>query len=350
MPHSKTEIPSLAPFSPENNRYARTLKNGYRISNLKHVLEIADKHNFGVVAANIRSAWILNAVLRAAWEVRSPAILEIAESEVGYCAMPPARLSDLAHDGIEKMINKYGFSVPIVLHHDHIKKDVEGCIQRTIEAGFSSLEVDLSDKPLEENIAKCTEVVKKVHPLGISLEIEEGEIGTAAALADPEVEKNIEQYYTRVQDAEALISAVRPEAIAFFVGNGHGQYLKKPIIGFDRIREITEMSRKYGIFGVMHGGTGLLPEDFNRCIHSGARKFNYATALSDIWFKHFPKDLMEKMQSFAKEKGKPVRYILNYFLPEIEKLDHGEAEKEIEEHVKFMMGKAFLSAGKSNLF
>lgn len=346
----KTEIPALAPFTPEVNKYVRTLKNGYRVSNLQTVLSVADKHRFGVVATNIRSKWILNGVLRAAWEVRSPVILEIAESEVGYCEMPPSRLSDLAHDGIEAMTKEYGYSVPVVLHHDHIKKDVDGCMKRTIEAGFSSLLVDLSDRPLQENIAKCTEVVKTVHPLGISLEIEEGEVGAASALADPKVEENIKDYYTKVENAEALVAAVRPDAISFFVGNGHGVYLKAPHIGWDRIREITDMARSYGAVGVLHGGSGLMPEDFNRAIHCGARKFNYATALSDIWFEFFPKPLLDKMDEFGKEKGKPRRYILNHFLPEIEKMDWTEAEKAIEDHVKMMMEKAFLSAGKANLY
>lgn len=342
-------IPSLAMFSPEVNPRVRTLKNGYRVSNLRTVLSAADKHRFGVVACNIRSKWILNAVLRAAWKVHSPVILEIAESEVGYCEMPPSRLSDLAHDGIEKMIKEYGHSVPVVLHHDHIKKDVDGCMQRTIEAGFSSLEVDLSALPTAENIAKCAEVVRKVHPLGISLEVEQGEIGVASALADPEMEKNIKNYYTTVKDAEELVAAVRPEAIAFFVGNGHGVYLKAPHIGWDRIGEITDMARTYGTYGVLHGGSGLTPDDFNRAIHNGARKFNYATALSDIWFKYFPKALLEKMDAFAKEKDKARRYILNHFLPEVEKVDFREAEKAIEDHVTFMMEKAFLSAGKASI-
>lgn len=350
MTAEKRKTVPLAVFSPENNPYVRTLKDGYRVSTMRDVLAVADKHHFGIVAANIRSPWILNAVLRATWETHSPIILEIAESEVGYCDMPPSRLSDLAHEGIEKMIKEYGYSVPVTLHHDHIQKDVDGCVTRAIEAGFSSLEVDLSKKPLAENTAKCLEVAQKVHPLGISLEIEEGEIGNAAALADPEVEKNIVQYYTKVADAEKLVAAVRPEAIAFFVGNGHGQYLKKPIIGFDRIREICDMARKYGTYGVLHGGTGLTAEDFNRAIHNGARKFNYATALSDIWFETFPKSLLEKMDAFAKENGKPRRYILKHFLPEISKLDHSEAEAKIREHMEFMLEKAFLSAGKATLY
>ncbi|MFA6521402.1 MAG: class II fructose-bisphosphate aldolase [Candidatus Gracilibacteria bacterium] len=341
---------TLAPFTPDNNKYVRTLKNGYRLSNLNTILSTADANGFGVVAANVRSRWILNAILHAAWGVRSPVILEIAESEMVYCDMYPARLSDLTHEYIERMIAEFGYSVPVCLHHDHIQKDVDGCVTRAIEAGFSSLEVDLSKKPIEENSAKCLEVANKIHPLGISLEIEEGEIGNAAALADPEVEKNIANYYTKVEDAEKLVAAVKPEAIAFFVGNGHGQYLKKPIIGFDRIKEIADMARKYGTYGVLHGGTGLEAQDFNRAVAAGARKFNYATALSDIWFKYFPKPLLEKMDAFAKENGKARRYILKQFLPEVEKIDHAGAEKEIEEHLKFMMEKAFLSAGKAQLY
>lgn len=340
----------LALFTPDVNPYVRTLKNGYRVSNLQRILQVADENKFGVVATNIRSRWILNAVLRAAWEVKSPVILEIAESEVGYCDMAPMRLSNLAHEGIEQLIAEFGYSVPVVLHHDHIKKDVDGCTQRTIEAGFSSLLVDLSNKPLEENIAKCTEVVNKVHPLGISLEIEEGEVGAASALADPKVRDNIGNYYTKVEDARRLVEAVRPEAISFFVGNGHGVYLETPHIGWDRIREITDMARPLGAYGVLHGGSGLTPENFTRAVEMGARKFNYATALSDIWFQFFPKELLEKMEAFAKEKGKPMRYILNHFLPEVEKLDHREAERAVKEHVAMMMEKAYHSAGKADLY
>lgn len=347
---TSTSVPNLAPFTPDVNSYVRTLKNGYRVSNLRPILTVADQHKFGVVACNIRSKWILNAVLRAAWEVRSPVILEIAESEVSYCEMTPLRLSDLAHDGIEAMIKEFGYSVPVVLHHDHIKKDVDGCTKRTIEAGFSSLLVDLSDRPLAENIAKCKEVIEKVHPMGISLEIEEGEVGAAGALADPKVKENIANYYTKLSDAQALVEAVRPDAISFFVGNGHGVYLEAPLIGWDRIREITDMARPMGAYGVLHGGSGLTPDDFNRAIHNGARKFNYATALSDIWFQYFPKTLLDKMDAFAAETGKPRRYVLNFFLEEIEKLDNREGEAAVKDHVKMMMEKAFLSAGKANLY
>lgn len=341
---------NIATFSKDNNPNIRVLTGGYTLSNLKTLLSIADKNGFGIPACNVRSRFILNGILEAAWAVRAPVILEVAESEVSYCNMAPKRLSELAHEGIERMIAKYGYGVPVCLHHDHIQKDVDGCVSAAIESGFSSVEVDLSKKPLEENVAKCKEVADKIHPLGISLEVEDGEIGTAEALADPDVEKNIANYYSKAFDCKKLCEISVPDAIAFFVGNGHGNYLKAPIIGYERIREICDAVRPLGIYGVMHGGTGLTPENFNQCIASGARKFNYATALSDIWFKYFPKDLLERMEAKGKELGKPLRKVLNLFEEEWDRMDFAEAEAAVADHLKMMMEKAFLCGGKADLY
>lgn len=321
--------------------------------NLRQLLSVADKNGFGIPACNCRSRFIINAILEAAFSEKAPVILEIAESEVEYCNMPPKRLADFARAVVEKMTQKYGYSVPVCLHHDHIQKDVDGCVDRAIEAGFDSVEVDLSKKPLEENAAKCKEVCEKIHALNMSIEVEDGEIGNAEALADPEVEKNIVNYYSKVPDCVKLCEIVKPDALAFFVGNGHGVYLRAPIIGFDRIKEICDAVRPMGVYGVMHGGTGLTPEVFRKCIESGARKFNYATALSDIWFKYFPAELLVRMDAKGKELNKPRRKVLNLFEEEWDKMDFsppGGAEAEITEHLKMMMKEAFLCSGRSLLY
>lgn len=341
---------AVAEFSKANNPHVREMTGGYTLSNLQTLLSVADKHGFGIPACNMRSRFILNAVLEAAWREKSPVILEIAESEAVYCNMSPERLSGFAYPAIEKLIEKYGYSVPVCLHHDHIQKDVDGCIQRTIEAGFSSAEVDLSKHPLDENIAKCKEVAAKIHPLGISLEVEDGEIGNAAALADPNVEKTINQYYSKAEDCKRLVEETEADAIAFFVGNGHGNYLKRPIIGFDRIKEICLAVRSLSAYGVMHGGSGLTPEVFNKCIQNGARKFNYATTISDIWFKYFPQDLLDRMDKRGEEVGKPRRKVLDQFEEEWDKLDFTEAEKAMTEHIAMMMRDAFLGSGKAELY
>jgi len=338
---------ALAEFTKENNPYVKEMKGGFKFFNLHTLLKKADEEGFGVMACNIRSRFILNAALEAAWKEKSPIILEIAESESGYCNMPPARLAELAYAAVDKMIEKYNYAVPVCLHHDHIQKDVDGCVQRALEAGFSSMEVDLSKLPLEENIAKCKLISEKIRPMGISLEVEDGEIGNAAALADPNVEENISQYYSKVEDCKRLVSEVGADAIAFFVGNGHGNYLKRPMIGYDRIKEICDAVRPLEVYGVMHGGSGLEPAEFNKCVENGARKFNYATSVSDIWFKYFPASLLEEMDKTGEEKGKPRRKVLNLFEDQWDKLDFTEAEKAMTEHIAMMMQKAFLSSGKA---
>lgn len=341
---------AIADFSKANNPNVHEFAGGYALSNLHTLLSVADREGFGVVAANMRSRFIVNAALEAAWQEKSPIILEIAESETGYCNMKPERLASFVYPAIARMIEKYGYTVPVCLHHDHIQKDVEGCLERAVNAGFSSVEVDLSKLPLEENIERCKPIVERMHPLGISVEVEDGEIGNADALADPNVEQNIANYYSKAEDCKKLIEATGADAIAFFVGNGHGQYLKEPIIGYDRIKEICEAVRPLGAFGVMHGGSGLKPADFNRCVGSGARKFNYATSISDVWFKYFPQELLDRMNQRGAEQGKPLRKVLDQFEEEWDKIDFTEAEAAMIEHISMMMREAFMSSGKSDLY
>jgi fructose-bisphosphate aldolase, class II len=342
-------ISPIAPFSKENNKYVRVLENGYRISNLHRVLGLARKNNFGVIAVNQRHPFIINSTLEAAWQEKSPVIMECAESETDYCNMPPERMSDLIHDGISNMIKKFGYSVPVVIHMDHVQKNLD-LIDRAAAAGFSSVEVDLSRLPLDENIAKSAEVVKKMHVLGVSVEVEEGEIGFADALKDIE---HVEKYYTKVEDAHKLVEATRPDALAVFVGNGHGNYLVEPKIGFERIREISDRISEYGVPVVLHGGSGLQPHVFNKCVDAGAAKFNYATSVSDILFRHFPKDLIDEMEAIGKEKNKPLRKVLKYVEDRIAKLDPAiiaAAEAEMTHHIRHMMKEAFRSGGRAALY
>lgn len=344
-----TAISPLAVFSKENNPHVRVLESGYTLSNLRTVLPVAKKNHFGVIAINQRSPYIVTATLEAAWQERSPVIMECAESEVEYCNMPPERMSDLIHDGISAMIKKYGYSVPVVVHQDHVQKDLS-LIERSARAGFSSCEVDLSRLSLEENIKGCQGVIRKMYPLGVSVEVEEGEIGFAEALKDVQ---HVSKYYTKVEDALTLVEATLPAALAVFVGNGHGNYVEAPNIGYDRIREIVAAVEPYNVQVVLHGGSGLPPSEFNKAVAAGAAKFNYATSVSDLFFKHFPPALVVEMEEIGKEKNRPFRKVLKFVEHRIDSLDQSildAAMREMTDHIRLMMREAFYSSGKANLY
>lgn len=344
-----TSIPSIAPFTKENNPHLRVLEGGYVLYNLRTVLGVAQKNKFGVVAINQRSPYIIKATLEAAWQEHSPVIMECAESETEYCNMPPERMSDLIHDGISAMIKKYGYTVPVVVHQDHVQKDLS-LIDRSAKSGFSSCEVDLSRLPMGENIKGSSEIVRKMHPLGISVEVEEGEIGFADALKDME---NVEKYYTKVEDAVKLVQATKPDALAVFVGNGHGNYLEAPKIGYERIREISDAIAPYEVPVVLHGGSGLPPSEFNKAVAAGAAKFNYATSVSDILFKHFPKELIAEMEAIGKEQNRPLRKVLKFVESKVDALDVSilnSAMQEMTDHIKHMMREAFYSNGRAELY
>lgn len=345
-----SDIPSIAAFSKENNPYIRVLEGGYVFYNLRQVLPVARVNHFGVIAVNQRSPYIIQATAEAAWKERSPVIMECAESEAGYCNMQPERMSDLICDTVSAMIKKYGYSVPVVVHQDHVQKDLS-LIDRSIKSGFSSCEVDLSRLPMEENIKGSLEIVKKAHPLGVSVEVEEGEIGFASALKDKG--DNVAQYYTKVEDAYKLVEATRPDALAVFVGNGHGNYLEAPKIGFDRIREIDEAIHEFGVQVVLHGGSGLPPSEFQKAIKAGAAKFNYATSVSDIFFRNLPAGLIQEMEEAGKAQNLPMRKVLYQFEQKIDALDPAilnKAKQEMVDHISMMMRGAFNSNGKANLF
>lgn len=347
-----SDIPLIQSFTPDNNPHVRVFSNGFRYLNFKELLSVAMKNKFGVVAVNCRHHIIPEAALEAAWLEHAPVILEIAESETQYCAMSPSRLATLAAKAVEKMLIKYDYQVPVALHMDHIQKDVT-LIDRAIEAGFSSVLADFSKAPIDENIQKSLTVVNKLHPLGMSVELEEGEIGEVAALNDPEIDAHIEDYYTKVEDAYKLAEACRPDALAVFVGNAHGKYLKEPKIGIKRIKEIAAAVAEFECPIVLHGGSYLKNEVFNHAIDAGAAKINYATAVSDILFKHLPDSLVAEMDKVAQENNKPRRKVLNLFLEQIDRLDPkllDGAKKEMTAHLRDVMKYGFRSSGKAELY
>jgi len=299
-----------------------------RFLNLKEILEPADEYNFGILAANAVIPEMLYAVLDAAFHYNSPVIIEVAESQVDY-ALEGSGYKDklkkfmaLAIDEVIKRASEYRRIPPVCMHIDHLQKDIDLAYAAS-DAGYTSVELDFSKQPTPDrtqavrmNIEKCVPIIEHMHRLGISVEVEEGEIGSAQARS-AQTREEIEAEITQVEDAVYLVEGTNPEALAIFIGAAHGEIDGKPPIFYNRIGETREGLRKKGIDVpiVLHGGTGQTYKGFNEAVNQGARKFNYATRFWTILFNNLGQDeegtsLLQEMNSEAKKIGKSsARYV-----------------------------------------
>ena len=357
-------------LSTATNPYLReihTPMGSTRFLNLKEILKLADEHNFGILSANAVVPEMLCAVLDAAFDCNSPVIIEAAESQVGY-ALPGSgykdkltRFMDLTVTEVTKRANRYRRIPPICVHIDHLQKDPDLAYAAS-EAGYTSVELDFSRQPTSDrteavqmNIAKCVPIVEDLHTLGVSVEVEEGEIGSAQARS-AQIREEIEAEITQVDDAVLLVEGTNPEALAIFIGAAHGEIRGEPPIFYNRIGETRNALRQKGIDVpiVLHGGTGQTYAGFNEAVNRGARKFNYATRFWTILFNTLARDeegasIMQEMGAEAKKVGRSSRYVWVKFADklhrEVDPMTFRVAQKEMYEHVCELMEKAFLSKG-----
>lgn len=160
-------------------------------------------------------------------------------------------------------------TVPIALHLDHCRT-YEECVQ-AINAGYSSVMIDGSSLPFEDNVALTRKVVEYAHPLGITVEGELGKlIGEEGAL----VVKGPEGAQTDPEEAAEFVRRTGVDCLAVSIGTQHGAYTAAPKLNIERLKKIREL---VGVPLVLHGGSGTPVEQVQDAIHNGIRKINVAT-------------------------------------------------------------------------
>jgi len=146
-------------------------------------------------------------------------------------------------------------------------------IGQALDLGFSSVMFDGSRLPLDENIKLTRKVKALAKDYGADVE---GEIGSVGGSEDGS--ENIAIYCTSPEQARRFQKETRVDALAIAIGNAHGNYKQEPKLRFDILDKIHAA---LDVPLVLHGGTGISPEDFRRCIRSGIHKINIATATFD---------------------------------------------------------------------
>lgn len=229
--------------------------------NLNDVLPKAQKEGYAIGLFNTTDTDMLEAVIAAAEEMRSPVIIGTAE-----VLLPAGELKLIAPSIIAAAKRA---TVPVVVHYDH-GLTFDRCME-ALQLGFSSIMFDGSAGDEEENLRQTAQVVKIAHAMGVSVEGEIGHVGNA----DTD-DGAVSDMYTTPEEAVAFVKATGVDALAIAIGTAHGAYKTKPKLDLDRLAEIRKV---LDTPLVLHGGSGLSDDDFRNTIRGGIAKVNIFTDL-----------------------------------------------------------------------
>ena len=229
--------------------------------NLNDILPRAQKEHYAVGLFNTTDTDMLEAVIAAAEEMRSPVIIGTAE-----VLLPYGELKLIAPSIIAAAKRA---TVPVVVHYDH-GLTFDRCIE-ALKLGFSSIMFDGSANDESENLKQTAEMVKIAHSMGVSVEGEIGHVGLAAT-----GDGNDSDMYTTPEEAVNFVNATGVDALAIAIGTAHGAYKTKPKLDIGRLSEIRAA---LDTPLVLHGGSGLSDDDFKNTIKNGITKVNIFTDL-----------------------------------------------------------------------
>ena len=204
---------------------------------------------YAIGAFNVNNMEIIQGITEAAKEENAPLILQVSKGARNYAN--PTYLKKLVEAAVEET------GLPICLHLDH-GDSFETC-KSCIDGGFTSVMIDGSHLPFEENIALAKKVVEYAHDRGV---VVEAELGRLAGIED-EVNVNAEDSsYTRPEEVEEFVSKTGVDSLAIAIGTSHGAYKFKygtdPKLRFDILERISEILPGFPI--VLHGASSVVPE------------------------------------------------------------------------------------------
>lgn len=236
-------------------------------ASLKAVLQDALTNHYAVAHVNINNLEFLQAAVEVAQEEDAPVILGVSEGAIQYMGLEyTVALARSAADRVR---------VPVILHLDHGSS--VAWVIRVVRAGFSSVMIDASRFPLEENMAITRQVVDLCHPLGIDVE---GELGRIGGTDDDLTVDARHALLARPDEAERFVRNTGVDALAAAIGSAHGPYHGRPQLDFERLAEIQRVA---ALPLVLHGGSGIPDEDIAQAISLGVAKVNINTENQEIF-------------------------------------------------------------------
>lgn len=236
--------------------------------NLKEILKIAEKEKIAIGSFNATGFDSLQAVIKGAEELNQPVIIAHAEVHNVY--------NDISMVGPAMIAVAKEAKVPVCVHLDHgTSLDM---IYKALRLGFTSVMIDASALPYEENLKQTKLITEIAHSMNVSVEAELGRLVTGeAGSGEGMVGVKAEDFYTRPDEAKAFSEETGIDALAIAFGTAHGFYSAQPKLDYDVVKNCAKAT---GLPLVMHGGSGVSDEGFKKAIENGIRKVNYYSYMS----------------------------------------------------------------------
>ena len=250
------------------------------------LLRDAQKNHYAVGAFNVENMEMAVAVLNAAEQTQSPVIMQTTPGTIRYAG------ADMYFANIKALAART--SLPVVCNLDH--GDSFATAVNAFRVGYTSIMIDGSKLPFEENIALTKSVVDVCHAGNVPVEAELGRVGGKEDDLD---NSGIDNPYTDPKEAEEFVARTDCDFLAVGIGTAHGVYKGIPHLNFDVLREIHEL---VSIPLVLHGTSGVPDEQVIEAIKLGICKVNYATDLRIAFTNGIKSYMKEQPEGFDPKK------------------------------------------------
>jgi len=257
----------------------------------KEMLKEAQKGKYAVGAFNANNMEIIQAIVEASEEERSPVIIQASQGAIKYAGL------DMIVAMVRSIAEKT--SIPIALHLDHGTDYFQNIL--CLRAGFTSLMYDGSALPFDENVAMTKKVVEMAHVCNIPVEAEIGQVGKMDTSDEPGVAREkIKEFMAKPEDAEKFVQMTKVDILAPAVGTIHG--CREPIAKLDipRIEKIRDLT---GVPLVLHGASGASDEELKKGIAAGICKVNIDTRIRMAFTNTVRKILTENPEEIDPRKA-----------------------------------------------
>ena len=231
---------------------------------LNEILKMGEERGCAIGAFNTPNLECIRAVIDTAEKYNVPVIISHAELH--------EEVAPLDVIGPIMVLSAKNAKVPVCVHLDHC--ETLDYMARALEIGFTGVMYDGSLLPYERNVANTIQAVAMAKPYRAGVEAEIGQLASREGGIDENAGGPV---YTDPDLAEAFVRQTGIDALAPSFGTAHGIYKSKPVLDLERVAVIKE---KVGLPLVMHGGSGVSPEDYRTAIQNGIRKINYYSYMS----------------------------------------------------------------------